>query len=121
MQTSPLVPHAPRRPVVALLLLCGAAAAVPASAAAQIRSVVVPADAAVVVPPRGVPAPRLAMRSTEVRRQRAQAAVPLAAPRPRGLSPAVGGVLPLLAGALLGIGLPGDGGGGGPVATNRTR
>jgi hypothetical protein len=104
-------------------LLCLPALAMPAlsplPAAAQLRSVAVPAEAGVVVAPRGQAAPRLAAppRSVPV----AEAPAPVVLPSGTGLMgvPLIGALLPAAAGALLGSGLAGGGGGGGggPVRT----
>lgn len=108
------------------ILLCALAPlALPAGAMAQLRSVTVPAESGVVVPPRGQAQPRLVAPPT------ARAAAPQAAaeaaegPAPvqlpaggTGLAGPLGAVLPLAAAALLGGSLAGGGsGGGGATAT----
>jgi hypothetical protein len=97
-------------------------AAGPALAQGQLRMLPVPADAAVVVPPRGAAAPPRLVPSPEAwQRLRSQpppappAALAGAAPlAPR--APLAGLLLPLAAGALLGAAVPGSGGGGAGVA-----
>jgi hypothetical protein len=98
----------------ALLLALGPAVAQP------LRTAVVPADAAVVIPPRGQPAPRPAAlpRATTPPAPPPAAAVPLAA-APMGLAAAPLAILPLAAAALLGGALPGSGGGSSAPATTR--
>lgn len=94
----------------------------PAAGQAQtaLRSVVVPAEAGIVVPPRGQPQPRLVAPPAP----RAAATLPEAAlaeaPAPLQLAPAggiglaapLGAMLPLAAAALLGSGVIGGGSGG---------
>ncbi|MFH5924735.1 hypothetical protein [Roseomonas xinghualingensis] len=108
----------PRRPALipALVLL---ALAQPAMAQGQLRSVVVPAEGGVVIPPRS--APRLTVRPTGT-----------GAPLPPSMGPAVlpntgmgvaapiaGLILPAIAGALIGGTIAGSGGGStsGPART----
>ena len=111
----------PTRPVLAAILSAATLLAAPQPALAQLRSVVVPAEGAVIIPPRS--APRLAARPSG-------SGVPI--PPLRGGSrpvmlpdtgmglalPAAGLILPAIAGALLGGGLAGSRGGtSGPVRT----
>jgi hypothetical protein len=107
----------------ALVVCCAVlVAAGPVLAQGQLRVVPVPADAAVVVPPRGAAsAPRLTPSPEAWQRLRTQpppappaalaGAVPLAP-----IAPLAGLLLPLAAGALLGATVPGSGGGGAGVA-----
>lgn len=101
----------------ALLACCALVIATgPALAQGQLRMVPVPADATVVVPPRGAGiAPRLAPSPEAWERLRTQP--PPAQPDPVAgafpLAPIAGILLPLAAGALLGATVPGSGGGGG--------
>lgn len=92
--------------------------ALPLPAMAQLRSMMVPADASMVVAPRGQPAPRLAAPPPSAP---VEAAAPVVLPSGPGLmgAPLLGALLPAAAGALLGSGLAGGGGGGGsgPVRT----
>lgn len=91
----------------------------PALAQGQLRMVPVPADAAVVVPPRGaVMSPRVAPSPEAWERIRTQPP-PAPAETLTGaipLAPMAGVLLPLVAGALLGATVPGSGGGTGGVA-----
>ncbi|MBO1081398.1 hypothetical protein [Roseomonas haemaphysalidis] len=104
-----------RRPLAALLLL---PLAWPLPAAAQLRSVAVPAGAGVVVAPRGQAAPRLVAPPRGMAVAEPAAPVQLA-PGPGLAGPMVGILLPAAAAALLGSSLAGGGGGGGggPVRT----
>jgi hypothetical protein len=105
-----------RRLAAGLLCLVGLGL-LPWPAAAQLRSVAVPAEAGVIVAPRGQASPRMAAapRSLPV----GEAAAPLVLSAGSGLAaPLIGVLLPTLAGALLGTTLAGGGGGGsGPVRT----
>jgi hypothetical protein len=107
-----------RAGLLGLATLAATLALLPLPAAAQLRAVAVPAEAGVVVGPRGQPAQRLV----------APPALPVVeAPAPVQLSPGtglmgpplIGALLPAAAAALLGSGLAGGGGGGGggPVRT----
>lgn len=92
--------------------------------AEPLRRVVVPADASVVVPPRGQPMPpQAATRPKQTMApgsDAAAASVPHAtASRPVGLAPALPALLPLGAAALLASGLPGSGGGASAPASTR--
>jgi hypothetical protein len=91
----------------------------PAPAAAQLRSVSVPAEAGIVVAPRGQSVPRLA--AAPHTSMTAETAAPVQAAPAAGLfaSPWIGALLPVAAAALLGSTLAGGGGGGGsgPVRT----
>jgi hypothetical protein len=95
------------------------ALALPLPALAQLRSLTVPADASMVVAPRGQAAPRLA--APPASSAPLEAAAPVVLPSGTGLmgAPLLGALLPVAAGALLGSGLAGGGGGGGsgPVRT----
>jgi hypothetical protein len=98
----------------ALLTVAG-----PALAQGQLRMVPVPADATVVVPPRGAAAPQRTPPSPEAwERIRTQPppAPPEAVTGAFPLAPIAGILLPLAAGALLGATVPGSGGGGAGVA-----
>lgn len=91
----------------------------PALAQGQLRMVPVPADAAVVVPPRGAAmAPRVAPSPEVWQRLRKQPppAPPEALAGAIPLAPVAGVLLPLAAAALLGATVPGSGGGSGGVA-----
>ncbi|MBO1076392.1 hypothetical protein [Roseomonas marmotae] len=91
--------------------------ALPLPAAAQLRSMTVPADVAVAVAPRGQAAPRLAAPASTPMED---AGAPVILPPGQGLmgAPLLGALLPAAAGALLGSSLAGGGGGGsGPVRT----
>jgi hypothetical protein len=94
--------------------------AMPLPAMAQLRSMTVPADASMVVAPRGQAAPRLAAPPAGMAPV-AEAAAPVVLPSGTGLmgAPLLGALLPAAAGALLGSGLAGGGGGSGsgPVRT----
>ncbi len=96
-------------------------AAMPWPAAAQLRSVTVPAESGVVVAPRGQAAPRLVAPPQVVREaEAADEPAPVVLQSGTGLlgAPLIGALLPAAAGALLGSGLAGGGGGsGGPVRT----
>ena len=112
-----LTPATPARHrwAAALLLL---PAAWPLPAAAQLRSVAVPAGAGVVVAPRGQPAPRLVAPPRRIAMAEPAAPVQLE-PGPGLAGPLMGALLPAVAAALLGSSLAGGGGGGssGPVRT----
>jgi hypothetical protein len=98
----------------ALLIATG-----PALAQGQLRMVPVPADAAVVVPPRGAaPPPRLVPSPEAWERLRTQPppAPPETLTAALPLAPVAGVLLPLAAAALLGATVPGSGGGAGGVA-----
>jgi hypothetical protein len=92
----------------------------PALAQGQLRMVPVPADAAVVVPPRGAAtAPRMALSPDPWDRLRLQQPPPAPPAISAGatlIAPFANMLLPLAAGALLGGGVPGSGGGAGGVA-----
>lgn len=104
------------------LVLLACLAAAPAAAQGQLRMVPVPADAAVVVPPRSA-LPVAPMPSTpppalwEALRAVPPAPPPAAAPVAGGLGTAAAAALPLAAGALLGATLPGSGGAAAPART----
>lgn len=112
------------RVVLCLLLPCLAAA--PAAAQGQLRVVPVPADAAVVIPPRGVdlapmpstPPPAALWEGLRAAPSASAAGTAAtAAPFAGGVGAAAAGVLPLAAGALLGATLPGSGGAAAPART----
>ncbi|MFC0384720.1 hypothetical protein [Muricoccus vinaceus] len=109
-----------RLPASSLALLALLAAGQPALAQGQVRSVVVPAEGGVVVPPRS--APRLAARPAGSG-TRIPAAAPPGAVLPADTGPGLAGpvaglLLPALAGALLGSTMAGSRGGtSGPVRT----
>ena len=109
-----------KRPPAAVLALFAIVAAAP-PAEAQLRSVVVPAEGIVVVPPRS--APRLTARpagASTATRPPPRAPGPVMLPDTGlGLAgPVAGLVLPAIAGALLGSTLAGSRGGtSGPVRT----
>lgn len=92
----------------------------PALAQGQLRMVPVPADAAVVVPPRGAATvPRMAPSPDAWERLRTQPpppAPPETFTSAIPLAPFAGVLLPLAAAALLGATVPGSGGGTGGVA-----
>ncbi|PHK93610.1 hypothetical protein CR162_17680 [Pseudoroseomonas rhizosphaerae] len=95
----------------------------PASpAAAQLRSLAVPAEAGVVVPPRGQPMPRLVAppaMPAALPAEEPPAPVQLP-PGGQGLAaPLMGAALPMAAAALLGVGLGGGGQSGGAPARTR--
>jgi hypothetical protein len=97
-----------RRTLSVLLLL---PLAVTPVAAQTLRSVAVPADAGVVIPPRSQAAPASLPEAVPGGTFTNATPEPLASARPMGLAAgAVGIVLPLAAAALLGAGLPGGGG-----------
>ncbi|EHL96554.1 hypothetical protein HMPREF9946_04685 [Acetobacteraceae bacterium AT-5844] len=102
------------------LLCLPAMAMLPLPAAAQLRSVAVPAESGVVVAPRGQAVPRL-VAPPVAQVPDAEEPAPVVLPSGRGLlgAPLIGALLPAAAGALLGSGLAGGGGGGGsgPVRT----
>jgi len=101
--------------LVAASLLLPALA--PRPAAAQLRSVAVPAGAGVVVGPRGQPSPRLVAPPRGPLLAEAAAPVQLE-PGPGLAGPVLGALLPAAAAALLGSSLAGGGGGAsGPVRT----
>ncbi|TPG48159.1 hypothetical protein EAH89_22930 [Roseomonas nepalensis] len=110
----------PPRPALAVLLAALALVAAIQPAAAQLRSVVVPAEGAVIIPPRS--APRLAARpaSSGVSIPPSRTGQPVMLPDTgMGLAgPVVGVLLPALAGALLGGSVAGSRGGtSGPART----
>lgn len=96
----------------------------PGMAAAQLATIVVPAEASVVVPPRGAaaqarPAPRLDLPAPP-RLARLPPPPPAPVQGPGGeLSPGMAAlaVVPLAAAVALAAGLPGGGGASGPVRT----
>lgn len=95
------------------------AATVPALAQGQLRMVPVPADATVVIPPRGASTPPRMTPSPEAW-DRIRTQPPPAPPETIAagvpLAPIAGVLLPLAAAALLGATVPGSGGGTGGVA-----
>ncbi|HEV7268201.1 MAG TPA: hypothetical protein VGN83_25325 [Falsiroseomonas sp.] len=101
------------------IFVLGATLALPMAFVAEaqtLRSTVVPADAMVVIPPRGQPAPPLVAASlgaapAPTALPPIATALPMAA-APLPLAAIPGALLPLAAAALLGGGLPGGGGGG---------
>lgn len=100
-----------------ILLL--AALVLPGAAMAQQRAVVVPAEASVIVPPRGagpVPAGVAQKQPRLVSRQR----LPAMAPAPPEVSPLLA-LLPLAAAAVLAATLGGGNGGGVSAPTSTTR
>jgi hypothetical protein len=102
------------------ILLLAAALALPGAAVAQQRAVVVPAEASVIVPPRGAgPVPAGVAPKTQPRlvsRQR----LPAMAPAPPEVSPLLA-LLPLAAAAVLAATLGGGNGGGVSAPTSTTR
>ncbi|MFC7610069.1 hypothetical protein [Teichococcus aestuarii] len=108
---------------MAALLPALLAAATPASA--QLRSLSVPAEAGVVVPPRGQPMPRLvappAVPSATLAPPEEESPAPVQLPAGgQGLAaPLMGAALPMAAAALLGAGLGGGGQSGGAPARTR--
>ena len=117
------------RPFLAATLIAAALVSAAQPALAQLRSVVVPAEGAVVIPSRS--APRLAARpagsGVPIPPSRAARPAPVMLPDTgMGLAgPAMGILLPALAGALLGGSLSGSrtagSGGGGTSGPVRTR
>ena len=105
--------------VVTLLLV---SAVIPSIAAAQTRTVTVPAGSAVVIAPRGQPAPRATLGAPT----RGQArAIARTQPRDDLTAPSAAAAVALAGAAGLAVALAGGGGGGGasaaPGATVRTR
>jgi hypothetical protein len=112
----------PRRTVPALSLLT---VLLPVAAQAQTLSLVVPADAPVVIAPRGAPHGAHAVEPDRapVPTQRLRRAAPRAAAAHRsedGLTATGPALLPLLGAGVVGA-VFGAGGGGGAVSTTRTR
>jgi hypothetical protein len=112
------------RAVLWVLLLCFAAA--PAAAQGPLRLVPVPADAAVMIPPRGAALAPMPSTPPPVALWEGVRAAPsasaggaaaTAAPFAGGVSAALAGGLPLVAGAVLGATLPGSGGAAAPART----
>ena len=114
----------------ALPILLAAVVASPAAQAQTLRTVMVPADATVVIAPRGQPAPAAQPFGQPFGQQviglrpAAPPAIPFAPPvlpaaSPLGLAAVPGLILPLAAAALLGAGLPGGGSGGSAPAATR--
>lgn len=102
----------------ALLLV---SAAMPSMAAAQTRTVTVPAGAAVVIAPRGQPAPRATLGAPTRRQARA---IARSQPRDDLTAPSAAVGVALAGAAGLAVALAGGGGGGAsaaPGATVRTR
>jgi hypothetical protein len=92
----------------------------PAATQAQLRSLVVPADAGVAVAARGQVQPRLVAPPAALLAPLDEPPAPVQLPAGgQGLAAPLGMVLPLAAGALLGAGLSqgGGAGGGSPVRT----
>ncbi|KAA2213217.1 hypothetical protein [Teichococcus oryzae] len=92
----------------------------PGLAQAQLRSLIVPADAGVAVAARGQAQPRLVAPPAALQLPADEGPAPLQLPAGgQGLAAPLGLVLPLAAGALLGAGLSqgGGSGGGSPVRT----
>jgi hypothetical protein len=109
----------PRRPAIAAAVAAALFAA-PTGAGAQTRTVVVPADAAVVVPPRGSALPRPAASRPVAQRPR----LPPVAPASEAAGLNLGGagavaavVLPAIAAAAVATVLSNGGSGGGGTAT----
>jgi hypothetical protein len=93
-----------------------------AAEAQTLRSAVVPADAAVVIPPRGqlVPSPRAPGPVVAAPAAPLAAAPPLPQQAaPTGLAGVSAALVPLAAAALLGVGLPGGSGAASAPATTR--
>ncbi|MDJ0390844.1 hypothetical protein QMO56_22260 [Roseomonas sp. E05] len=110
-----------RRAQACLAALLGMALLLPAGGArAQLRSLSVPAGAGVVVAPRGQAQPRLVRPPAALSDAAAEAPAPLQLPAGgQGLAAPLGLILPMAAGALLGVGVAGGGSGSssGPVRT----
>jgi hypothetical protein len=94
-----------------------AALACPPALAQPLRSQVVPADAGVVIPPRGQPRPMAATPMAAP--DPVPMPLPPAAAAPTGASLVPAMMLPLAAGVLLGGGLPGGNGSAAPATTTR--
>ncbi|MBD0276056.1 MAG: hypothetical protein ICV73_29530 [Acetobacteraceae bacterium] len=116
------------RPAAAAVLAVAALFAFPAAAGAQTRTLVVPGDAAVVVPPRGSALPRPALKPIAAHRPR----LPPMAPAARedggtglgGVGTVAGVVLPAIAAAAVAVALSNGNGAAGGQATSgpvRTR
>jgi hypothetical protein len=102
------------------LLIALVAAQSPASAQGQLRMPPLPAEAPVAVPPRGAAVASRLVPSPEawdrIRTQPPPAAPETLSDRASPLAPMAGLLLPLVAGAVLGAGVPGSGTGGAGVA-----
>lgn len=102
--------------LLALPMLAGPLAAQP------LRTTVVPAEAGVVIPPRGQPMPAAVTRRAPPANLPPFDPAPATmsfAPAPMALGAVPGLLLPLAAGLLLGAGMPGGGGSAAPATTTR--